>query len=178
MQVKMLVRGDVIELETGRAEGLELRANLHPHLAAHMRQKEHRRAGARHIRPKSAVLVDQIRHGRCRQDRLGVDQRQMQTDSKPWQAPRQFHSSARRRRSDHQACRCQDAFDMRALDRLIDFVGETEVVGRDDQIFQCAVSCRSRKKWKNSTPSRKRRFITSGLLTISPRIEAILPGRK
>jgi hypothetical protein len=67
---------------------------------------------------------------------------------------------------------------MRALNRLVDLVRETEVVGRDDQIFQCAVSWRSRKKWKNSTPSRKRRFMTSGLLTISPRIEAILPGRK
>jgi hypothetical protein len=67
---------------------------------------------------------------------------------------------------------------MRALNRLVDFVGEAEVVCRDDQVFQCAVSCRSRKKRKNSTPSRRRRFMTSGLLTISPTIEAILPGRK
>jgi hypothetical protein len=102
----------------------------------------------------------------------------MQAHSKPRQALRDLDSLGRRRRSDHQARGGQNAFDMRALDRLIDLVGETEVVGRDDQIFQCAVSCRSRKKWKNSTPSRRRRFITSGLLIISPRIEAILPGRK
>ena len=172
------MRGDVIELETGCAEGLELSADLRPHLPAHMRQKEHRRAGERHIRPKPPTRVDEIRHGQRRQHRLGVDQRQMQTDSKPRQAPRQLYGSGRRWRSDHQARCRQDPFNMRALDRLVDLVGETEVVGRDDQIFQCAVSCRSRRKRKNSTPSRRRRFITSGLLTISPTIEAILPGLK
>src|ERR1700728_1428138 len=102
----------------------------------------------------------------------------MQPDSEPRQATGQLHSLGRCRLSDHQACGSEDAFDMRALDRLVDLVGETEVVGRDDQIFQCAVSRRSRKKRKTSTPSRRRRFITSGLLTISPTIEAILPGRK
>jgi hypothetical protein len=178
MQVKMLVRVDVIEREAGRAERLELGADLRPHLSAHMGQKEHRGAGERHIRPKPAARVDEVRDGGGRRHRLGVDQRQMQPDSEPRQAARQLHGFGRRRRSDHQARRRQDPFDMRALDRLIDLVGETEVVGRDDQIFQCAVSCRSRRKWKNSTPSRKRRFMTSGLFTISPRIEAILPGRK
>jgi hypothetical protein len=176
--VKMLVRGDVIEPEARRAEGLELGADLRSHLPAHMGQKEHRGAGERHIRPKPSALVNQIRHGRRRRQRLGVDQRQMQADSEPRQAPHQLYGLGRRRRSDHQACCGQNAFDMRALDGLIDLVGETEIVGRQNQIFQCAVSCRSRKKWKNSTPSRKRRFMTSGLLTISPRIEAILPGRK
>jgi hypothetical protein len=67
---------------------------------------------------------------------------------------------------------------MRPLNGLIDLVGEAEIVRRDDQISQCAGSRRSRKKRKNSTPSRRRRFITSGLLTISPTIEAILLGRK
>ena len=41
---------------------------------------------------------------------------------------------------------------MRALNRLVDFVGEAEIVGRDDQIFQCAISRRSRRKRKNSSP--------------------------
>ncbi len=47
-----------------------------------------------------------------------------------------------------------------------------------NQTFQCAISRRSRRKRKNSIPSRRRRFIISGLVAISPRIEAILPGRK
>jgi hypothetical protein len=43
--------------------------------------------------------------------------------------------------------------------------------------FQNATS-RSRKNLKNSIPSRSRRFIISGLLTISPTIEAIFGARK
>ena len=41
-----------------------------------------------------------------------------------------------------------------------------------------AAWCRSRRKWKNSTPSRSRRFIICGLRTISPTIEAIFGARK
>ena len=88
MQVKMLVRGDVIELEPGGAEGLELGADLRPHLPAHMGQKKHRRAGARHIRPKAPARVDQIRDGRGRQNWLRVNQREMQSDRKPRQSAR------------------------------------------------------------------------------------------
>ena len=41
-----------------------------------------------------------------------------------------------------------------------------------------AASRRSRRKRKNSTPSRRRRFIISGLRTISPTMAAILGARK
>jgi hypothetical protein len=41
-----------------------------------------------------------------------------------------------------------------------------------------AALCRSRRNWKNSTPSRNRRFIICGLVTISPTIEAIFGARK
>ena len=41
-----------------------------------------------------------------------------------------------------------------------------------------AARCRSRRNWKNSTPSRRRRFIICGLRTISPTIEAIFGARK
>ena len=102
----------------------------------------------------------------------------MEPDPKPWQPARQFDRSGRRRRSDHQTRRGENACEVRALNGLVDLLGEAEIVRRNDQMFQCAVSCRSRKKRKNSAPSRRRRFITSGLLTISARIEAILPGRK
>jgi len=102
----------------------------------------------------------------------------MQPNPEPGQASRDFDSPSRRRRAHYQARRGEDAFEVRALNPPVDLVGEAEVVGRENQIFQCAVSCRSRRKRKNSTPSRRRRFITSGLLTISPMIEAILAGRK
>ncbi len=38
--------------------------------------------------------------------------------------------------------------------------------------------CRSRRNWKNSTPSRSRRFIICGLRTISPTMAAIFGARK
>jgi hypothetical protein len=59
--IRARTRGDVVELETRRAEGLELSANLRPHLSAHMGKKKHRGAGERHIRPKPAARIDQIR---------------------------------------------------------------------------------------------------------------------
>ncbi len=102
----------------------------------------------------------------------------MQPNREPRQPARQFDGRRRRRRSDHQARRGEDALDMGALDGAVDRVGEAEIVRRDDQVFQCAISRRSRRKRKNSTPSRSRRFIISGLNAISPTIEAILLGRK
>ncbi len=43
---------------------------------------------------------------------------------------------------------------------------------------QAAALCRSRRNWKNSTPSRSRRFIICGLITISPTMDAIFGARK
>jgi len=102
----------------------------------------------------------------------------MQPDRKPRQPARQLDGGRRRRRSDYQARCGQDSFGMGALDGLVDFISEAKIVRRDNEIFQCAISRRSRRKRKNSAPSRRRRFITSGLRTISPMIDAILPGRK
>jgi hypothetical protein len=142
MQVKMLVPSNVVQLEALGAEGLELGADLHSHLPADVGREKHRGAGEPPYSLETPTFVDQIRDGRPRQRRLAVDQRQMQPDRKPRQPARQFNGGCRRRRADYQACRCRDSFNMRALDGLVDLVGETKVVGRDDQILRCAVSCR------------------------------------
>ena len=47
-----------------------------------------------------------------------------------------------------------------------------------DRLNYAACSLRSRRNWKNSTPSRRRRFIIWLDVTISPTIDAILLGRK
>ena len=67
---------------------------------------------------------------------------------------------------------------MRGFDGLVDFAREPEIVGGDDEMFQSAGSRRSRRKRKNSTPSRSRRFNMSGLRTISPAMAAIFGARK
>ena len=49
---------------------------------------------------------------------------------------------------------------------------------RDTDLGMSATRVGSRRNWKNSTPSRSRRFIIVGLVTISATIDAILPERK
>jgi hypothetical protein len=66
---------------------------------------------------------------------------------------------------------------MSCFDGIVDFAGSAEIIRRDDEPPQ-AVSRLVRKKWKNSTPSRNRRLIISGLPIISATMEAILDGRK
>ena len=77
----------------------------------------------------------------------------------------------------HQARSRQNPAPVRFLDSFVDGGIEPEIVGADDQASQLAIS-RLRRNWKNSTPSRSRRRIISGLLIISATSEAILPRRK
>src|SRR5262249_17036739 len=55
---------------------------------------------------------------------------------------------------------------------------DAEIVCGNDNPSQVGRFRRARRKWKNSTPSRKRRFIISGLAIISARMAAIFEGRK
>ena len=53
-----------------------------------------------------------------------------------------------------------------------------EIVSGDDKPLQSAASRRPFRNWKNSAPSRSRRFIISGDRTISPTMAAIFGARK
>jgi hypothetical protein len=70
---------------------------------------------------------------------------------------------------------------MSPFDRLVDCDVAAKIIGGDNEPprrqRQLAIS-RSRRNWKNSTPSRTRRRIISGLLIISPSNAAILRRRK
>jgi len=103
----------------------------------------------------------------------------MQADAEPRQTARAGDRVGGGRRADHQAGAGQNTVAACRLDGAVDGFVEAEIIGADDEPprRQCAVS-RSRRNWKNSTPSRRRRTIISGLRTISPTIEAILPARK
>ena len=124
------------------------------------------------------MSVDKVGCGGGRQNGQRVDKGEMQSDREPGQPARCFDGARRRRRSDHQTRSREHAFDVGDLDRAVHFVGEAKIVGGEDQISHCAVARRSSRKRKNSAPSRRRRFVISGLRTISPTIEAILPGRR
>ena len=111
----------------------------------------------------------------CSSDLFHQDE--MQSDAQRGQAPRARDRIGGCRRSDHQARGGEDAAAVRRLDRAVDFSSGAEIIRRDDQSLQ-AMSRRVRRKRKNSTPSRRRRFIISGLAIISATMEAILEGRK
>ena len=109
--------------------------------------------------------------------RRRVDQGQVQAHAKAGRSMRDGDRVGGRRSSHHQAGRRQHAFAMRDLDRRVDLAGETKIVGGDDEAVQVA-RARSRRKAKNSRPSRKRRAIIEGLSAISDTISAIFEARK
>jgi hypothetical protein len=178
MQMKMLVRIDVVERESARAIGFELRLDLRRQLAAHRRPQEDVDPETDHIAAEVPVGIDEIGQLLRGQDRPAFDQDQMQADVQPRQPPRPRDGVLRRGAGDHEACSGEDAVPMCGFDRLIDLAGKPEIVGGDDNALQSAGSRRSRRKRKNSMPSRSRRFRMSGLFTISPASAAILGARK
>ncbi len=131
--MEMLVRVDVIELEAGRAESLELGADFRPHLPLHLGQKKHRRAGKRHVRPKPPR--SSTRSGTAEGGSTGVASVSARCRPTASRGSRRAIPTARRRRrrSDHQARGGEDAFDMRGLDGPVDLVGKAEIVRRDDR---------------------------------------------
>jgi hypothetical protein len=102
----------------------------------------------------------------------------MQADAQLRQPTRARDRILCRRAGDHQARSAQDAVAMRGFDGFVDFAGKPKVVGGDDEALQSAGSRRSRRKRKNSKPSRNRRFKMSGFLSISPAMAAIFGARK
>jgi hypothetical protein len=101
----------------------------------------------------------------------------MQPDAQTGKTARALDRVRRSGGGNHQACRREDALFVRQLHAGIDLGRNPKIVGRDNEVLQSATS-RSRKNLKNSIPSRSRRFIISGLRTISPKIEAIFGARK
>lgn len=174
----MLVRVDVIEREAGRAKRFELRFDLGAELPPHIWPQRDGEAEPCHVGPEASCRIDQSRHALGRQHRCSLDQHDMQADAQPRQFVRTRDRILRGGACDHEACGGEDAPLMRDLDGVIDLRREPEIVGGDDELSQCAGSPRWRRKRKNSTPSRRRRFIMSGLMIISPTIEAILGARK
>ena len=176
--MEVLVRIDVIEPEPGRAKRYELRLDLGPKLPPHIAPQRDVDAEPRHVGAKESFRVDKIRYALGRQHGYPLDQHDMQAHAQPRQPLRARDRVLRGGACHHEACGSEDAALMRDLDCVVDLGSEPEIVGGDDELSQCAGSPRWRRKRKNSTPSRKRRFIMSGLMIISPTIDAILGARK
>ena len=177
MQVEVLVPIDMIEGKAGLLIGAELSLDLRLELRPHGGPCADIKSKLREVGAQLTARVEEIRDVFRRRCRPPFDQHQMQSDPQAWQAARALDCICGRHSGHHQACRAQDSLPVRQLDRFIDLGREPEVVSGDDEMLQAATS-RWRKNLKNSTPSRSRRFIISGLRTISPTIDAIFGARK
>ena len=131
-----------------------------------------------HVAAQLAIAVDQIGDILRPRGRRGFHQRQMQAHTQSRKALRQRHRVGGGRARHHQAGGAQDAVAVRLFDRVVDVFGKAEVVRGDNECAQSCTPRRSRRKAKNSTASRRRRFIISRLCAISITMEAILGARK
>ena len=178
MKVEVPVRIDVVERQPGGPIGLELPGDFLRDLPPERRPHCDFRAVAGEVVAQASAAVEQARYLRAIRHRIAVDQHDVQPDAQIRQRPCPFDCIGRRRRADHEARGTQDAVSVRRLHGGVDGLTEPEIVRRYDQVVQCAGSRRSRRKAKNSTPSRSRRTIISGLRTISATIAAIFGARK
>ncbi len=168
----------MIEPQPHCLERIELCVDLTFELAAHGGAKKDLRAHARHIGAEEAIAADEIGNRVRRQHRATFDQHQMQAHAQIRHPLGALGRIERGWRAHHQACGRQDAIAVGDFHRFVDFACRAEIIGGDDEFLQAACSRRSLRNWKNSTPSRSLRFIMSVERSISPTMEAILPGRK
>lgn len=178
MDMKMLVRIHVVEDEAGTPEGRKLGGDLLAKLAPGRGAQGERKGEPDHVAAQPARLVEQGRDFPWRRGRNAFQQGKMQANAQIRQPFGESNRARGRRTRHHQACRRQHAFAMRKFDSLVDLGGMPEVIGGDDETVQYCTSRRSRKKPKNSTPSRNRRLSISGLRAISATIEAIFGARR
>jgi hypothetical protein len=190
VQVEVLVGVHVIERQTARGKGLELRTDFIGQLAPHARQKKEAGAVTRHALAETAIRIDQVGNCRARQHGLAVGQHQVQPDPQAGTAVRGGDGFGGGRGCHHQAGGIENAIMKGALDCGIDAGMQAEIVGGNDQsaskpghsapffILAARQAPCARRKRKNSTPSRSRRFVMSQLRSISRTISQIFAGRK
>ena len=174
----MLVGINVIQFQARGGKAFELGSDFVRQLPAHILAEKHRSARPGHVIAEIALGIHQVRHSGRGQDRLAVHQHQMQAHAQFRQCAGAGHRIGGGGARHHQAGGGQNAMAMGALHRFVYLRRRAEIVGGYNQALQAACWRRSFRKWKNSTPSRNRRFIMSGWVTISLTMEPILLGRK
>ena len=178
MHVEVLVGVHVIQRQARAAKSLELRCDLGGKLAPYRGAKVYVQGSLGHAASETPRGIDQIGQVVRLKHRMPVNQHNVQPHAQRGHAACPHHRISGSGRPDHEARGGDNAGPVGDLHRLVDFVRASEIVCGDDQRLQCTNSRRSRRKWKNSTPSRNRRRIICGLTSISPTIEAILFARR
>jgi hypothetical protein len=142
---------DVIELQSGCLERGKLRIDLGGKLATHRRSQEDFDSRLREVAAQPPLAVDEPGNAFRRQRRCSIDENEVQADAEPRQPLCALDGVGSGCAAHHETRSRKNAFGVSALDTFVDFRREAEIVGRDDERLQCAASCRSGGKWKNST---------------------------
>jgi hypothetical protein len=130
----------MVERQTGRAERLELRANLLRKLLPHLRQAEKPHPCAPQVAIELIPLANEPPDLFLRQNGTTIDQDQMQADVQIRTPAGACHCIGGSSPSDHQARGRKDSIPMRFFDGLVDGKVEPEIIGADDQPPQLAIS--------------------------------------
>ena len=178
MKVKMLMRIDVIERESRRSICFELRLDFCRDLPTDQWARENIDPKTHHVLAKTPALIDEIREALRWQDRTALYQHDMEAYAQSRQLAGSRDRILSRRGRNHETGGRQDAVSMGDFDGIIDLAREPKIISGDNNLLQDAGSRRSRRKRKNSTPSRNRRRNISGLVIISPTMAAIFGARK
>ena len=172
----------MVQPQPSGGEGGELGCDLRPKLPAHAGIEIVSYAQAKLVGGKLAIRAEEAGNALTAQHGGPLDHHQMQADPQARHPLRTLNRIRRRSPCHHQAGRAQDAVAVGALDRRVDRRGEAEIARRAPSPAVTAAAqaalFRSRMNWKNSTPSRSRRFIICGLRTISLTMDAIFGARK
>jgi hypothetical protein len=178
MQLQMSMSIDVIESQTGDLKSLELRRHFTNHLPPGQGAERQLGTVKDEVIAEMTVFAEELGNVLPLSYRFPICKHEVEPDTQVGQPLRALDGVRSGRRADHEAGRAENTAPMRLLDGGVNRLAETKIVGRYNQVVQCAGSRLSRMNAKNSTPSRKRRAITCGLRNISEKIDAILGARK
>jgi hypothetical protein len=103
MEVHVVVGIDVVERQSGCVERFELGPDLTRELAANARENEKSDAGTGHVPVEPALTAEEMGDLLLAENRMAVDQVQMQADAKLGKTMGAGHRIGRRLASDHQA---------------------------------------------------------------------------
>ena len=141
--MKMPVRVDVIERQSGRAVGLELGGDFVDHLGRCREGPRDLRAVAGKIVPQPAGAIEKPRdHPRAVTHGIAVHQHDMQPDPETRHGARPADRIGRRGRADHETRGSKNAATVCGFDCGVDGCAQPKIVRGNDQTVQCAGSRR------------------------------------
>jgi hypothetical protein len=134
VDVHVDVAVNVRKFQTRRTEPVELCGDFEPQLATGAPGKKVSQPGERRVIREVTSLVNQGRNLRARKRRAPHRGDEVYPDGERGVLTGEPDCSFKGRAGHHQACARQNAFEVRAYNRLVDFLGRPEIIGVDYQL--------------------------------------------